>query len=44
MNTNFALEIAGFLALIAVLTYMSVAVAPEPLEDADAGPTYALAR
>lgn len=43
MNT-FPLKVAAFLALIAVLTYISVAVAPEQTEEADAGPAYALAR
>ena len=33
---KFSLKIAAFLALIAALTYISVAVAPEAIEDADA--------
>lgn len=40
---KFALKITAFLALIAALTYLSVAVAPEPTQDADAGSVYALA-
>ena len=40
----FALKIAAVLAAIGALTYISVAIAPEPMEEADAGTAYALAR
>ena len=39
-----ALKIVAFLAVIGALTYISASVAPEPMENADAGSAYALAR
>ena len=38
-----ALKIVAFLAVIGALTYISATVAPQPMENADAGPAYALA-
>jgi hypothetical protein len=43
MKNTFGLKVAAFLALIAVLTYFSVVVAPEPMAG-DESTEYALAR